>query len=187
MAANDKFILTDENLKIAYIDKKKTMSEIAEEIGCNPATILYRLRRAGIKTRKRNEYPPTENVKKAWVRIGKARKGKVLSESTRQAISKAHKGMRLRNDYEFGGHEKIRTDGYVSVYCPDHPTASKDGYVLKHRIVIETHLGHAVPNGYIVHHKNGKKDDNRLENLELMKRGEHTAFHTKQRNGEKKL
>lgn len=187
MAANDKFILTDENLKIAYIDKKKTMSEIAEEIGCNPATILYRLRRAGIKTRKRNEYPPTENEKKAWVRIGKARKGKVLSESTRRAISKAHKGMRLRNDYEFGGHEKIRTDGYVSVYCPDHPTASKDGYVLKHRIVIETHLGHAVPNGYIVHHKNGKKDDNRLENLELMKRGEHTAFHTKQRNGEKKL
>jgi hypothetical protein len=53
----------------------------------------------------------------------------------------------------------------------------EDGTVHKRRthvIVMENHLGRRLEKGEVVHHKNGDRHDNRLENLELMGRGKHT-------------
>lgn len=179
--AFNRIIMSDEYLQNAYVEQRKTLRQIADEVGCTAPTILHRLRKMGIETRKCNDYPATEKVRETWQRIGKKHKGKVLSEATKQAISKARIGMRLKDNYEFGGHEKQRTDGYISVYCPQHPNSNKDGYMLKHRLVMELHIGATIPRGYIVHHKNGKKNDNRVENLELMTIDEHTSYHAKQR------
>jgi hypothetical protein len=61
--------------------------------------------------------------------------------------------------------------GYVMLRAPDHPRAQNNGgYVFEHILVMEELLGrHLVP-GETVHHKNGVKDDNRIENLELWTR-----------------
>ena len=174
--------ISDEYLRMAYIEQRKTMQQIADEVGCTPATILNRLRRAGIETRKPHDYPTTEKQRQAWVRIGKLGKGKSLSLETREAISKARKGKRLKIDYDFGGHEKQRKDGYIAVYVPDHPNANKDGYVMKHHLVMEQHIGGYIPKGCIVHHKNGKRNDNDIENLELMTFREHAGYHMKKRH-----
>lgn len=45
-----------------------------------------------------------------------------------------------------------------------------------HRLVWINHNG-AIPEGSVVHHKNGIKDDNRIENLELMTLSEHASLH----------
>ena len=180
--ANRRVPISDEYLRIAYVAQRKTMRQIADEVGCSAATILHRLRKLGIKTRKLHDYPTTEKQRQAWAHIGKSGKGKFVSLETRQAISNARKGKRLRSDYDFGGHEKQRKDGYVYVYIPDHPNATKEGYVMKHRLVMEQNIGGYIPQGYVVHHKNGKRNDNEIENLELMKFSEHAKYHNKKRH-----
>lgn len=66
-----------------------------------------------------------------------------------------------------GGSRYTMRNGYVKIHMPKHPGAASDGYVLEHRLVMERVLGRYLDKGESVHHKNGRRDDNSPENLEL--------------------
>lgn len=59
------------------------------------------------------------------------------------------------------GTKLMRRDGYIEVIREDGCRS------LEHRIVMEQYLGRTLAPGETVHHINGVRDDNRLENLEL--------------------
>lgn len=78
--------------------------------------------------------------------------------------------------------EKIVKKGeYEYAVVKGHPNATKYGYVLHHRIVMENLLGRLLSPSEVVHHKNGTKKDNRPENLEVLISTEHNRQHTSER------
>lgn len=76
---------------------------------------------------------------------------------------------------QYAVYRRTRHDGYIDVYEPDHPLAGSNGYVAEHRKVMHD-LGYDLT-GLHVHHRNGVKDDNRPENLEVLTAEEHAAHH----------
>jgi len=81
------------------------------------------------------------------------------------------------NSHNWKGGRQKQNDGYVLVWLDSNDflalMADHRGYVLEHRLVMARHLGRCLHHWEVVHHKNGVRDDNRLENLKLATVGSH--------------
>jgi hypothetical protein len=94
----------------------------------------------------------------------------------------------MNNPQWRGGRQKT-VAGYVRVFIsPDSPYYSMrrkcknrpSNDIVEHRLVMAKHLGRCLHPWEIVHHKNGIKDDNRIENLYLVDKRKHER-HTRER------
>jgi len=65
------------------------------------------------------------------------------------------------------GEGNINCQGYRRISKKNHPNAQASGIILEHIYVMSEYLGRPLFNGETVHHKNGNRLDNRLDNLEL--------------------
>lgn len=87
----------------------------------------------------------------------------------------------LPSEYNKSIDLKTNTHGYEYFIDYEHPLANSSGRVLYHRHLISLSLDMWVSDEYDVHHKNHIKNDNRIENLELVSSSEHTKLHNKER------
>lgn len=102
------------------------------------------------------------------------KKGQRLSPNTE--FSKGNYGDKSVN---WKGGRRYNGQGYVLIYCPEHPRATEKPngkYIREHIIVAEKKIGRFLKYGEVVHHINGIRDDNRPENLVVLK---NSSLHTK--------
>lgn len=70
--------------------------------------------------------------------------------------------------------------GYVYILAPDgHPNTTFKRYIKRSRLVMENSIGRNLTHGEQVHHINGIRDDDRIENLEILTLSEHNKKHKK--------
>lgn len=117
-----------------------------------------------------------------------------LKESTYLGENNHQFGLTGDKNSSFTGKEILSNYGYILEYCPGHPrpcdNSVKTPRVRQHRLVIERNYDKFDPKYfdnisgwmvlkecYDVHHINGIKTDNRLENLQILTRSEHTKLH----------
>lgn len=118
--------------------------------------------------------------KERWVQFRKGKPKNVMCTHCANKLKPHYSGARSTR---WEGGRIINEKGYVKLWLsPDdffYPMANKKGYVLEHRLVMAKHLGRCLQPWEEVHHKNGVKDDNRIEKLKLSTKGSHSIEHSK--------
>lgn len=87
-------------------------------------------------------------------------------------------GFKKEKHPKWKGGQIVDRDGYIQTWAPDHPWPRR-GYLREHIRVMELHMGRRILPTETVHHKNHNRKDNRIENLEVLSRKEHSKLHRK--------
>ena len=126
------------------------------------------------------EHYPAEKAVDVACALGRPVRG-IQHKASRLGIHKDERFFCVKSEYMKKSHpsmsRKMTSKGYVLRYVPEHPNASKTGHVMEHRLIMEEYLGRYLDKNTDVHHINGIKTDNRIENLAVMTHAEHTILH----------
>ena len=187
-------------LQECYLEKGMTGQAIADIVGCSKCTVYRRLNAHGIKRRGHTSKYPQLNDKE-WLEDAYVNQGRSLNSianevgstpgnigdhldvmgisrrTVKAALSlKYPNGLKgeLASNWKGG---KVNKSGYVYIQAPDHPYCTKLGYVMEHRLLAEQALGRFLKKDEIVHHIDGDKANNDIENLEVLTRSEHVMRH----------
>jgi hypothetical protein len=138
-----------------YVDQKKSGLEIARYFGIGRTTVDRYIKRYGLQRRTISEV----RQNKSWN----------SGEQQRAELSRRMKGLTGEKNPNYkGGH--IDPNGYRIIYV--------DTVKIKeHRHVMEQFLGRKLTRDEEVHHINGDKLDNRIDNLTVLSKKAHSNLH----------
>jgi hypothetical protein len=79
-----------------------------------------------------------------------------------------YNGLTGKKHPNWKGGKTVLSSGYIGIRVPmGHHLRMKNAYAYEHQLIAEEKLGRNLKPGEIVHHINGKKTDNRPENIEI--------------------
>jgi len=171
-------IQNPEELRKLYIDEGKSLKEIGDICGVAFQTVYKWMMKNNIETR---DYGTT----------GMKFPGRHMSQETKDKLSKWHTGRPLSPEHKRkcvailskswvkgkkhhswkGGIFKNKY-GYMMQYDP-----IRNKHIRQHRLFMENKLGRLLLKTEHIHHINGKRDDNRIENLRVVSNYEHALIH----------
>ncbi len=138
------------------------------------------------KSRKGRKLGPFSEEHKR--KIGLASKGRRHTDETKAKMSVANKGRKWSKQQKENfiaartGENHPRWEGGT---CKSHGynyVTTEKGKIFEHRVVMENSLGRELTSEEVVHHINGIKDDNRIENLQLFPNNKlHMEYHYENR------
>jgi len=110
---------------------------------------------------------------KRWVQLNKMNRPNYTGHCAKCSRKLFNNIGYKREDHPRWKGGKLKTkEGYIYINLkeesPFYPMADHHGYIREHRLVMAKYLGRCLETWEVVHHKNGIKDDNRIENLELL-------------------
>jgi hypothetical protein len=152
--------ITREQLEELYVRQGESGLSVARLLGVGQTTIFRHLKRHGIHAKSQSEvraakhWSPGEDGKKRMSEMAKSQTGE---------NSPVWKGGR-----SWTGRDKEHSYAIIRV---------NGKYVKEHRYVMSQHLGRKLARSEYVHHINGDRRDNRIENLEILSNSEHTKLH----------
>ncbi len=189
---NQKHVSADNRTKIADLYRKKVpTSKIAKMFKITNGTVLVIARKQGCRIhpkgqRYRNFTKREVNrIASLWNRgesqwniarrflssqptIGRVLRSAGIRKETRRACGERH-GMWKGGAVTQGGYRLVRIDPGQAFFS----MGLRMGYVLEHRLRMAEKLGRPLTSKESVHHINGNRSDNRIENLELRHIGNH--------------
>lgn len=155
-----------------------TYSALAEKYGVTKHATRECIERAGARERRRGPVSIVTEADK--IEIKRLFDAGVPVRHIRKTIKVSH-GCVRKTLYDFGikhlsrpkKHSKVTLkSGYVLIMIrqndPFFCMATQSSYVLEHRLVMARHLNRPLDQHETVHHINGDKGDNRIENLQLI-------------------
>ncbi len=93
-----------------------------------------------------------------------------------------------KDNNNWRGGKSVASNGYVIVRVgKEHHLADVRGYAYEHRLVAEEKLGRRLERGEIPHHINGNRQDNRPENIQVMKSVAHHLNQHRKKGSKRRL
>ena len=152
-------------IKDLYIRKGYNSRMIEKEIGIGKTTVERALKKHGLIRSK-------SDASKLAIKLGRRNIPKRTGP-----MSESHKRNLLKSRYPNGPKWVcISSKGYRVI------TVGENVDKEEHILIMENHIGRKLYPGEVVHHINENKTDNRIENLRLMSRADHTRLHNLLRN-----
>jgi len=156
-----------------YLRDKKSIPDIARTLGVSLYAARKALIDAGIPLRSRSD-----GIRAALHKLGHQARGKkrVFSDEWKSNIRAA----RIRHGAKYAAGLSYKTDGYVEI------TRGPNKGRSQHVVLMEQRLGRSLHPDEVVHHRDGDKHNNSIDNLELMTRSAHARHHrTETKNGKR--
>jgi len=153
-----------------YKNDKLSIPEISKIVKLPKSTVRNRLLMSGVALRSKKEskqifYSRNESKNRGIKR-------KPFSNETRQKMSEAKQKWASENARGIS----VKPNGYKEI------TRGPNKGRCEHVVVMEEKIGRSLFPNEVVHHIDGVRSNNTLDNLELMTRSEHTRFHALERS-----